>query len=58
MIVYRLESVNEMGYTLNGKLFPRRELLMLTAQMFSAYINNPEETKAALTEDIVEYTCN
>jgi fatty acid CoA ligase FadD9 len=51
MIAYRLESVSEMGYTLNDKPFPRGELLVKTAQMFSGYINNPEETKAALTED-------
>jgi fatty acid CoA ligase FadD9 len=51
MIAYRLESVTEMGYTLNDKPFSRGELLVKTAQMFSGYINNPEETKAALTED-------
>jgi fatty acid CoA ligase FadD9 len=48
---YRLESVLELGYTLDDKPFPRGELLMKTEQMFSGYINNPEETKAALTED-------
>ncbi|CAF3830902.1 unnamed protein product [Rotaria sp. Silwood1] len=48
---YRLESVPEMGYTLEDKPFPRGELLTKTTQMFSGYINNPEETHAALTED-------
>ncbi|CAF4129529.1 unnamed protein product, partial [Adineta steineri] len=51
MIDYRLESVTEMGYTLNDKPYPRGELLVKTTQMFSGYINNPEETKEALTED-------
>jgi fatty acid CoA ligase FadD9 len=51
MIDYRLESVTEMGYTLDDKPFPRGELLVKTMQMFSGYINNPEETKSALTED-------
>ncbi|CAF3892415.1 unnamed protein product [Rotaria sp. Silwood2] len=48
---YRLESVPEMGYSLEDKPFPRGELLTKTAQMFSGYINNPEETRATLTED-------
>ncbi|CAF4227794.1 unnamed protein product, partial [Rotaria sordida] len=48
---YRLESVPEMGYTVEDKPFPRGELLTKTPQMFSGYINNPEETSAALTED-------
>ena len=51
MIDYRLESVIEMGYTLDDKPFPHGELLVKTSQMFSGYINNPEETKAALTDD-------
>ena len=51
MIAYRLESVPEMDYTVDDKPFPRGELLIKTAQMFSGYINNEEETKAALTED-------
>ena len=51
MIDYRLESVNEMGYTLDDKPFPRGELLVKTMQMFSGYINNLEETKGALNDD-------
>ena len=50
-VEYRLESVPEMGYTIDDKPFPRGELLTKTTQMFSGYINNPEETRAALTED-------
>ena len=48
---YRLESVPEMGYTVDDKPFPRGEILAKTEQMFSGYINNPEETRAALTDD-------
>ena len=48
---YRLESVPEMGYTLNDHPYPRGELLTKTPQMFSGYINNQEETQAALTAD-------
>jgi fatty acid CoA ligase FadD9 len=48
---YRLESVPEMGYTVDDKPFPRGEILAKTVQMFSGYINNPEETRAALTKD-------
>jgi fatty acid CoA ligase FadD9 len=48
---YRLESAPDIGYTLDDKPFPRGELLAKTPQMFSGYINNPEETRAALTED-------
>ena len=48
---YRLESVPEMGYTLQDKPFPRGELLTKTPQMFSGYINNQEETHAAITQD-------
>jgi fatty acid CoA ligase FadD9 len=48
---YRLESIPDMGYTLDDKPFPRGELLTKTAEMFSGYINNPEETHDALTED-------
>ncbi|CAF1143253.1 unnamed protein product [Didymodactylos carnosus] len=48
---YRLESIPDMGYTLDDKPFPRGELLVKTPHMFSGYINNPEETHAALTED-------
>ncbi|UJR20192.1 hypothetical protein I4U23_023324 [Adineta vaga] len=50
-IEYRLESVIEMGYTLEDKPFPRGELLVKTQKMFLGYINNPEETKAAFTDD-------
>jgi fatty acid CoA ligase FadD9 len=50
-IVYRLESVDEMGFTTDDKPFPRGELLTKTAQMFSGYVNNPTETRAALTDD-------
>jgi fatty acid CoA ligase FadD9 len=48
---YRLESVPDLGYTLDDQPHPRGELLTKTPQMFSGYINNPEETQAALTED-------
>ncbi|CAF2520530.1 unnamed protein product [Rotaria sp. Silwood2] len=48
---FRLISVPEMGYTIDDELFPRGELLIKTEEMFSGYINNPEETRAALTED-------
>jgi len=48
---YRLESVPEMGYTVSDKPYPRGEILTKTVQMFSGYINNPEETRAALTDD-------
>ncbi|CAF0978335.1 unnamed protein product [Adineta steineri] len=63
-INYRLESVIEMGYTLDDKPFPRGELLVKTSTMFSGYINNSDETKMALTDngffrtgDIVELHC-
>jgi fatty acid CoA ligase FadD9 len=48
---FRLISVPEMGYTIDDEPFARGELLIKTTQMFSGYINNPEETRAALTED-------
>jgi fatty acid CoA ligase FadD9 len=48
---YRLESVPEMGFTIDDQPFPRGELLTKTAQIFSGYVNNPEETRAALTDD-------
>lgn len=51
MLDFRLESVIEMGYTLDDKPYPRGELLVKTSQMFAGYINNPEETQAALTDD-------
>ena len=50
-VSYRLESVPEMGFTTNDKPFPRGELLTKTIQMFSGYVNNPTETRLALTED-------
>ncbi len=50
-IQYRLESVPEMGYTIDDKPYPRGEILTKTKQMFSGYINNSEETRAALTDD-------
>ncbi|CAF4158741.1 unnamed protein product [Rotaria sp. Silwood2] len=51
IIDYRLESAIDIGYTINDKPFPRGELVIKTAQMFSGYVNNSEETKLALTED-------
>ncbi|CAF1361217.1 unnamed protein product, partial [Adineta ricciae] len=50
-IEYRLESVPEMGYTIDDRPYPRGEILTKTTQMFSGYINNPEETRASLTKD-------
>ncbi|CAF2079598.1 unnamed protein product [Rotaria magnacalcarata] len=62
---FRLISVTEMGYTIDDEPFPRGELLLKTEEMFSGYINNPEETRAALTNDgffctgdIVELRCD
>jgi fatty acid CoA ligase FadD9 len=43
--------VPEMGFTIDDKPFPRGELLTKTAQMFSGYVNNLTETRAALTDD-------
>ncbi|CAF3749006.1 unnamed protein product [Rotaria sp. Silwood1] len=51
IIDYRLESAKDIGYTIDDKPFPRGELVIKTAQMFSGYINNIEETKLALTDD-------
>ncbi|CAF1144470.1 unnamed protein product [Rotaria magnacalcarata] len=48
---FRLMSVPEMGYTADDEPFPRGELLIKSDEMFSGYINNPEETQAAFTED-------
>jgi fatty acid CoA ligase FadD9 len=48
---FRLISVPEMSYTTDDEPFPRGELFIKTKRMFSGYINNPEETRAALTED-------
>ncbi|CAF1247009.1 unnamed protein product [Rotaria sordida] len=50
-IKYRLESVPEMGYTIDDKPFPRGEILTKTTKMFSGYINNSEETRVAITDD-------
>jgi fatty acid CoA ligase FadD9 len=50
-IAYRLESVPEMGFTINDTPFPRGELLTKTSKIFSGYVNNPTETRAALTDD-------
>ncbi|CAF1652447.1 unnamed protein product, partial [Adineta ricciae] len=50
-ISYRVESVPEMGFTTDDKPFPRGELLTKTPQMFSGYVNNPQETRAAFTDD-------
>ncbi|CAF3583117.1 unnamed protein product [Rotaria sordida] len=50
-VIYRLESVPEMNFTLEDQPFPRGELLTKTRQMFSGYVNNPTETRAALTDD-------
>ncbi|CAF3846853.1 unnamed protein product [Rotaria sp. Silwood1] len=50
-VTYRLESVPEMNFTLEDQPFPRGELLIKTHQMFSGYVNNPTETRAALTDD-------
>jgi fatty acid CoA ligase FadD9 len=48
---FHLISVPEMGYTIDDEPFPRGELLIKSAEMFSGYINNPEETQAAFTDD-------
>lgn len=50
-VAYRLESVPEMGFTIEDKPYPRGELLTKTPQIFSGYVNNPAETRAALTDD-------
>ncbi|CAF5168087.1 unnamed protein product, partial [Rotaria magnacalcarata] len=50
-VQYRLESVPEVGYTIEDKPFSRGKLLVKTHQLFSGYMNNPEETRAAFTED-------
>ena len=48
---YRLVSVPEMGYTTDDKPYPRGELVIKTGELFTGYINNPEETQTAFTED-------
>ena len=50
-VQYRLESVPDMNYTVDDQPYPRGEFLTKTLQMFSGYINNPEETRAAITDD-------
>lgn len=50
-VEYRLESVPEMGYTIDDQPYSRGELLVKTQEIFSGYINNEKETKAALTDD-------
>ncbi len=47
----RFESVSEMGYTIDNKPFPCGELLVNSIEMFSSYVNNSEETIAAVTND-------
>ena len=48
---YSLESVPELGYSVDDLPNPRGELLIKTRHLFSGYINNPEETAAAFTKD-------
>ena len=50
-VEYRLESVPELGYTVDDQPYPRGELLAKTTQMFSGYINNPHQTADVLTHD-------
>ena len=50
-VEFRLESVPDLGYTVDDQPYPRGELLAKTTQMFSGYINDPQQTSAALTED-------
>ena len=50
-VQFRLISVPEMDYTIDDKPFPRGELLIKSKQMFSGYLNDLEETRAAFTED-------
>ena len=50
-VQYRLESVPHLDYTVNDQPYPRGELLVKTKQMFSGYINSPQETADALTDD-------
>ena len=50
-VAFRLESVPEMGFTIEDKPYPRGELLTRTPQLFSGYVNNPTETQAAFTDD-------
>ena len=50
-VTWRVESVPEMQFTIGDQPYPRGELLTKTPQLFSGYINNPTETRAALTDD-------
>ena len=50
-VEFRLESVPDLGYTVDDQPYPRGELLAKTTQMFSGYINDPQQTSASLTED-------
>ena len=50
-VQYRLESVPELGYTVDDQPYPRGELLAKTTQMFSGYINDPLQTADVLTDD-------
>ena len=50
-VEYRLESVPELGYTVDDQPYPRGELLAKTTQMFSGYINDPLQTADVLTDD-------
>ena len=50
-VEYRLESVPDMNYTIDDQPHARGELLIKTPELFSGYINNPEETRASITDD-------
>ena len=50
-IKYRLESVPELGYNTDDVPYSRGELLVKTPFLFSAYLNNPEETSNSFTDD-------
>lgn len=50
-IMFQLISVPEMGYTIDDEPYARGELYIKSEEMFSGYINNPEETEAAFTKD-------
>jgi fatty acid CoA ligase FadD9 len=50
-VEYRLGPVPDLGYTVDDQPYPRGELLAKTTQMFSGYINDPQQSAAALTHD-------